>query len=43
MALGAKLIKQDEAFLPANIDALVGKTLQFKTQIFFKKNPKDGK
>lgn len=42
MALGAKLIQTDEAFLPENIDALVGKTLQFKAQVFFKKG-KDGK
>jgi hypothetical protein len=42
MALAAKLIQTDEAFLPENIDALLGKTLQFKAQIFFKKG-KDGK
>lgn len=42
MAVAAKIIKQEEAFLPQDIDKLLGKTLQFKVQI---KNTigKDGK
>lgn len=42
MALGSKLINTDEAFLPENVDALVGKSLLFKAQVFFKKGT-DGK
>lgn len=42
MAVAAKIIKQEEAFLPQDIDKLLGKTLQFKVHI---KNTigKDGK
>lgn len=42
MAVAAKLIKQGEAFLPQDADKLLGKTLQFKAQVFFNKG-KDGK
>ena len=35
MAVAAKLINTGEAFLPDNIDELLGKTLQFKVQIGF--------
>lgn len=35
MAVAAKLINTGEAFLPDNIDQLLGKTLQFKVQIGF--------
>lgn len=41
MAVAAKLINTGEAFLPDNIDQLLGKTLQFQVQIGF--NEKDGK
>ena len=36
MALGAKLIKPGEPFLPKDIDKLIGKSLQFEAQVFFK-------
>lgn len=42
MALAAKIIQTDDAFLPENVDALLGKALQFKAQIFYKKGT-DGK
>ena len=35
MAVASKLINTGEAFLPDNIDELLGKTLQFKVQIGF--------
>lgn len=35
MAVAAKIINTGEAFLPDNIDELLGKTLQFKVQIGF--------
>lgn len=35
MAVGAKLIKNGEAFLPDRIDELLGKTFQFEAQVFF--------
>ena len=35
MAVAAKLINTGDAFLPDNIDELLGKTLQFKVQIGF--------
>lgn len=41
MAVASKLINTGEAFLPDNIDQLLGKTLQFQVQIGF--NEKDGK
>ena len=42
MAVAAKVIKQNDQFLPQDIDKLLGKTLQFKAQVFFKKG-NDGK
>lgn len=42
MAVAAKIINQGEAFLPQDADKLLGKTLQFKTQVFFNRG-KDGK
>ena len=41
MAVAAKIINTGEAFLPQQIDELLGKTLQFRVQIGF--NEKDGK
>lgn len=38
MAVSGKMIKADEAFLPQNIDQLLGKSFQFEAQIFFKEN-----
>ncbi len=38
MAVAAKLIKADEAFLPQNIDDLLGKAFQFQVQVFFKES-----
>lgn len=38
MAVGAKLIKSGEVFLPQQIDQLVGKSFQFEAQIFFKES-----
>jgi len=38
MALGAKLIKPGEVFLPKNIDGLLGVSLQFEAQVFFKES-----
>jgi hypothetical protein len=42
MAVAAKIINQGEAFLPQDADKLLGKTLQFKAQVFFNKG-NDGK
>lgn len=42
MAVAAKIINQGEAFLPQDADKLLGKTLQFKAQVFFN-NGNDGK
>lgn len=42
MALGAKLIKDGEAFLPESIDKLLGKAFQFTVNIFMRKGS-DGK
>jgi hypothetical protein len=42
MALAAKLIKNDDCFLPNDIDKLVGEAFQFSVQVYFKK-AKDGK
>lgn len=41
MAVASKIINTGEAFMPDQIDELLGKTLQFKVQIGF--NEKDGK
>lgn len=41
MAVASKVITSNEAFQPEMIDQLLGKSLQFKAQIFF--NKKDGK
>lgn len=43
MAIGAKIINSSQAFQPEQIDKLLGKSLQFKAQVFFKegKNGKD--
>ena len=38
MAVGAKLVKPGDVFLPSQIDQLVGKSFQFQVQIFFKEN-----
>lgn len=38
MAVGAKLIKAGETFLPNDIDKLLGKAFQFEVQVFFKEN-----
>ena len=42
MAVAAKIINKGDAFLPQDADKLLGKTLQFKTQVFFNRG-KDGK
>ena len=42
MAVGAKLIKSGQDFLPERLDELLGKTLLFECQIWFKKG-NDGK
>lgn len=42
MAVAAKLIPADGAFLPKDIDQLVGQAFQFEAQIYMKKG-KDGK
>jgi hypothetical protein len=42
IALGAEIIKTDESFMPERIDELLGKTLLFTAQVFFKKGT-DGK
>ena len=42
MAVASKIIETGEAFLPQDIDKLLGKTLQFKAQVFFNKGT-DGK
>ena len=39
MAVAAKLIKQGDPFLPNRLDELLGKTMQFKVQVYLK----DGK
>ena len=36
MAVGCKLIEPTEAFLPGDIDQLLGKAFQFESQVFFK-------
>lgn len=38
MAVGAKLIKPWDAFLPQQIDQLIGKALQFQVQVFMKES-----
>lgn len=38
MAVAGKLIKAEEAFLPQDIDKLLGKAFQFTAQIFFKES-----
>ena len=38
MAVGAKLIKPGDAFLPQQIDQLIGKALQFQVQVFMKES-----
>jgi hypothetical protein len=35
MAVGSKLISKDDAFLPQDIDKLLGKALQFKVRVYF--------
>lgn len=35
MAVGAKVISKDDAFLPQDIDKLLGKALQFKVRVYF--------
>ena len=42
MAVASKVVETGEAFLPQDIDKLLGKTLQFKAQVFFNKGT-DGK
>ncbi len=42
MAVAAKIINKGDVFLPQDADKLLGKTLQFKTQVFFNRG-KDGK
>lgn len=42
MAVGAKLIKPGEVFLPEQIDQLVGKAFQFQVQVYMREG-KDGK
>lgn len=37
MAVGSKLIKDGDLFLPKDIDKLLGKAFQFEAQVFFKK------
>ena len=41
MAVASKIITKEQPFLPEQIDQLLGKSLQFKAQVFLK--PKDGK
>lgn len=38
MAVGAKVIKPGDVFLPQNIDDLLGKAFQFEAQVFMKEN-----
>ena len=38
MAVGAKIIKNGEAFLPERVDELIGKSLQFAAQVYFKES-----
>lgn len=42
MAIAAKLIKDDQVFLPNDIDKLLGQAFQFSAKVFFKQG-KDGK
>lgn len=42
MAVGAKLIKPGEVFLPEQIDQLIGKAFQFQVQVYMRPG-KDGK
>ena len=42
MAVGAKLIKPGEVFLPEQIDKLIGKAFQFQVQIYMREG-RDGK
>lgn len=42
MAVASKIVNVGEAFLPQDVDKLLGKTLQFKAQVCFNKG-KDGK
>ena len=41
MAVASKIVTKEQPFLPEMIDQLLGKSLQFKAQVFF--NEKDGK
>jgi len=43
MAVASKLIKAGEPFLPDRVDELLGKALQFTTQIYFKAGKNDKK
>lgn len=38
MALGAKIVQQGEPFKPRDIDKLLGQSLQFEAQVFFKES-----
>ena len=38
MAVGAKIIKNGEPFLPERVDELIGKSLQFAAQVYFKES-----
>jgi hypothetical protein len=38
MAVAAKLVKPSEAFLPKDIDQLIGQAFQFEAQVFFKEH-----
>lgn len=38
MAVAAKLVKPNEAFLPQRIDELLGRSFQFEAQVFFKES-----
>jgi hypothetical protein len=42
MAVGSKLIKPGESFLPEQIDKLIGQAMQFQVQVFMREG-KDGK
>lgn len=43
MAVASKLIQPDQAFLPKDIDQLLGKAFQFEAQVFFKEGKNDKK
>lgn len=43
MAVDSQIITDAEAFKPANVDALLGKSLQFKVQVFMNPDKKDPK